>query len=171
MVSTALVLAFSLVAAITDLWKGKIHNGTTYPGILCGFVLGCLEPGGIGWESSLWGILGCGGLSVVCFVLFGIGGGDVKLLTMLGAFLGWPLGLACLLWTFVLGAGFGVGTLVWRVGAMRMLSLLSLWFWSLVTFRQRPVLAPEEQKLFQTPLCLGPAAPLAVYLVKFAGWV
>ncbi len=45
---------------------------------------------------------------LVLFVFFRIGGGDVKLLAMLGAFLGLEQGIETLLWTFVLGGAVGL---------------------------------------------------------------
>ena len=60
---------------------------------------------------------------IVCFVVFpGIGGGDVKLMAMIGALLGWEKGLEALLWTFVLGACFSLIILVWRVGPVTTVS-------------------------------------------------
>ena len=60
---------------------------------------------------------------IVCFVFFpGIGGGDVKLMAMVGALLGTYDGLEALLWTFVLAACFGLIVLVWRVGPLTTVS-------------------------------------------------
>ena len=68
-------------------------------------------------SDSVGGLLTCGVLMIVCFVVFpGIGGGDVKLMAMLGALMGTYDGLEALLWTFVLGACFSLIVLVWRVG-------------------------------------------------------
>jgi leader peptidase (prepilin peptidase)/N-methyltransferase len=65
------------------------------PGIVIGFVLSFFSPL-ISWLDSLMGIL-CGGgvLYTIALLYFflrkqeGMGGGDIKLLAMIGAFLGW----------------------------------------------------------------------------------
>ena len=81
---------------------------------------------GLGWISlreSLLGLLICGFTMLVCFVMFRVGGGDVKLMAMLGAFLGPEQGITAMLWTFVLGACVGLIALIWRVGPMRTIRL------------------------------------------------
>src|SRR3989304_5239036 len=82
---------------------------------------------GLGWipiSDSLLGLLACGLMMLACFVMFRVGGGDVKLIAMLGAFLGPQQGITALLWTFVLGACVGLIVLIWRVGPVRMIGLV-----------------------------------------------
>lgn len=169
-VSTLLVIGFAAVAAATDLVRHKIYNWTTYPGIVVAFIVNLLEHGLTGphsLEDSLKGFGVCGGLMLAAFVLFRIGGGDVKLMAMLGAFLGLEHGLETLLWTFVLGGVAGLAILIWRVGFIRLVAgatkhvLLSL---RLVTWV--PLSDAERQQL-QPPLYLAPAALAAVLVVLF----
>ena len=108
MLSTVMLLGLTPVAAVTDLLWGKIFNWNTYSGVLAALVLSAAgsvwlwatarrkRGGGIGfignsplfWDS-VGGLFLCGGLMLVCFLLFpGIGGGDVKLMAMVGALLG-----------------------------------------------------------------------------------
>ena len=58
---------------------------------------------------------------LTCFLLSDMGGGDVKLLAAVGAFLGLQHGLTALLWTIVLGGVTGLAMLIWQVGAGRIL--------------------------------------------------
>ena len=122
MLSTVMLLGLTLVAAVTDVLRNKIYNWNTYSGILAGLALsavgsvwlwadGAAEPrlgywlGSPPLFDSVGGLLTCGVLMIVCFSFFpGIGGGDVKLMAMVGALLGSEKGLEALLWTFVLGA-------------------------------------------------------------------
>ena len=135
-----MLLGLTLVAAATDVLRSKIYNWNTYGGILAGLALSAV---GSAWlwadgaakerlaywlgspalTDSVGGLLTCGGLMIVCFVCFpGIGGGDVKLMAMVGALLGTEKGLEALLWTFVLGACFSLIVLVWRVGPVTTVS-------------------------------------------------
>lgn len=169
--STGLLLLLALIAAVTDCAFHKIYNWTTYPGIIAALLLSALEngwEGGTGLQESLKGLAACGGLMLVALVFFpDMGGGDVKLVAMLGAFLGFQKGLEALLWTCVLGAAAGLAMLIWRVGLVRLISavcrhvLLSL---RLVSWLP---LSEEERKQLQTRLYLAPAAVAAVVIVCF----
>jgi prepilin peptidase CpaA len=183
MVATILLLSLMAVVAWTDIARHKIYNWTTYPGILAAFALSglgdllqwrCYASGEqlqpLGWislESSLFGFLLCGGLMLVCFVFFRIGGGDVKLIAMMGAFLGPRDGLEALLWTFVLGGCAGVILLIWRLGAWRLIvRVFHQIVWSLRIFHWSP-LTEEEHAQLQSPLFLAPSALAAVIIVRF----
>jgi prepilin peptidase CpaA len=186
---TILLLALTAIAVGTDIRRHKIYNWTTYPGILAAFALNAcgdlllrldyvsesrLES--LGW-ISLWqsagGFLLCGLLMLACFVFFRIGGGDVKLMAMLGAFLGPYQGLESLLWTFILGGCAGAILLIWRVGAWRLIArVFRQIVWSLRIFGWSP-LSDEERVELQSPLFLAPSALAAVIVVKCgaASWL
>jgi prepilin peptidase CpaA len=177
MLATSLLLGLVLVAAVTDARRHKIYNWNTYSGILAAIWLNALGDLVVWWTSvdlswlgwigtwpSLFGLLVCGLLMLACFVLFKIGGGDVKLMAMLGAFLGPERGLEALLWTFVLGAAGALIVLVWRVGP-----------WQLLLRLARPVLrvlglasVPPPAQEPAAPLFLAPAALAAVVIVQFS---
>jgi prepilin peptidase CpaA len=169
--STVLLLLLTATAAVTDVVYHKIYNWTTYPGIVAALAVNYFkngwDDGTPGLADSLQGFFLCGGLMLVSYVLFNVGGGDVKLLAMLGAFLGPEHGLDALLWTFVLGAAAGLAVLIWRVGLFRLVAgvgrhvLLSLRVvnWLPLTESERAQLRP--------PLFLAPAAALAVVIVTF----
>src|SRR6478609_9232265 len=124
--SAALLVILTATAAVTDVVYHRIYNWITYPGIVLALAVNCLDNGWNdgypGLEDSLKGFALCGGLMLVSFVLFRVGGGDVKLMAMLGAFLGLERGLDALLWTFVLGAAAGLAVLIWRVGLIRLVA-------------------------------------------------
>jgi len=170
--STVLVLLLTTTAAATDLIYHKIYNWTTYPGIIVALLVNFFENG---WndgypalDDSLKGLALCGGLMLMSFVLFGgIGGGDVKLMAMLGAFLGFEKGLDALLWTFVLGAAAAIAVLIWRVGLFRLIAgSVRHVLWSLRLASWLP-LSESERKQLQPPLFLAPSAAIAVVIVSF----
>jgi leader peptidase (prepilin peptidase)/N-methyltransferase len=84
-----------IVVSFIDLQHRVVPNVISIPGILLGFPASFLLPR-ITWVDSLLGILLGGGiiyLVIAVYWLFtrreGMGGGDLKLLAMIGAFLGW----------------------------------------------------------------------------------
>lgn len=93
----ALFLFCSALVVITfiDIEQQIIPDEISLPGIVIGFALSFFLKGH-GWLDSLLGILlGGGTLLLVAFTYHrltgkeGMGGGDIKLLAMMGAFLGW----------------------------------------------------------------------------------
>lgn len=164
-----------LLAGIFDLRTHRIPNALTYLGLLVGLaanVAGSLLSeerqhtwGLVGWESSLQGLIFIGGLMLVCFVLFNIGGGDVKLLTMIATCLGWERGLEVVLWTFTIGAAVGLGQLVWRVGAWSLLKKIAIWLLASVRLVAWQPLTPQDRELLQPSLYLAPVTALAVFIV------
>ncbi|MDR3089950.1 MAG: prepilin peptidase [Desulfobulbaceae bacterium] len=90
-----LLLAALLVITVIDIHLQIIPDRISLPGIVAGFLF-AVASGFITWQESLLGILGGGGVLWAVAWLYqllrkqeGMGGGDIKLLAMLGAFLGW----------------------------------------------------------------------------------
>ncbi|MGE3273522.1 MAG: A24 family peptidase [Vicinamibacterales bacterium] len=112
-----LFVAMLVVLFATDLELQILPDAVTLPGIVAGVVLSVVTP--LGWESSLIGVAAGGGLLwFVAEVYFrwrhieGLGGGDIKMNAMIGAFLGWPTVLIGLVLAAVSGAV--VGTVLGR---------------------------------------------------------
>jgi len=115
-----LLAAALVVITFIDLDHQIIPDIISLPGIPLGFVLTFLVPG-ISWSDSLLGILlGGGSLYVVGRVYYlltrveGMGGGDVKLLAMLGAFLGWKAVLPIIFMGSLIGSLIGVSVMLYR---------------------------------------------------------
>jgi len=116
-----LLLLFSsalLIITFIDLAHQIIPDAISIPGIPCGLGASLLIPT-VSWQESLLGILVGGGL--LLFIAFGykwitgrdgMGGGDIKLLAMMGAWLGWKaipfIILASSLIGFLVGGGSGL---------------------------------------------------------------
>jgi leader peptidase (prepilin peptidase)/N-methyltransferase len=120
-----LVRASILVALfLIDLEHRILPDSITLPGIVVGFLFSLLtEPG---WLASLIGIVAGGGALLAIAEAYyrwrkeeGLGMGDVKMLGMLGAFLGWKLMLLTLVLSSFLGSITGLGMLVAGRGSMQ----------------------------------------------------
>ena len=108
LIAAALLAALIAITAI-DLRHQIIPDVITLPGIVAGVVLN-LATGRVGWLDSLIGIAVGGGIFLVIILVSGggMGGGDMKLGAMLGAFLGWKLGLLALLLGVLAGGAVAV---------------------------------------------------------------
>jgi leader peptidase (prepilin peptidase)/N-methyltransferase len=110
----ALLSAFIVVTFI-DLEHQIIPDEITLPGIVLGLLLGPLVMH-TGWVGSILGLLIGGGLFYLIAVISrgGMGGGDIKLIAMIGAFLGWKPILLTIFLGSLLGSVFGVAFMVFR---------------------------------------------------------
>jgi leader peptidase (prepilin peptidase)/N-methyltransferase len=113
-----------IVLFAIDLEHQLLPNAITLPGIASGFVFSFFdEPG---WRASLIGILAGGGsLFLIAEAYYrvrheeGLGMGDVKMLAMIGAFLGWKLALVTLFMASLAGSFAGLLLIVTRRGGMK----------------------------------------------------
>jgi leader peptidase (prepilin peptidase)/N-methyltransferase len=113
-----------IVLFAIDLEHHLLPNVITLPAIAIGFIFSFFtEPG---WVASLIGIgLGGGLLFAVAEAYYrirkeeGLGMGDVKMLAMIGAFLGWKLTIVALMMASFTGSLVGIGVLASGRGGMK----------------------------------------------------
>ena len=120
-------LAFAcalIVLFVIDLQHRILPNVITLPGIVAGFAASLFLPPG--WLSSLIGIVAGGGILFAIAEAYyrlrgieGLGMGDVKMLAMIGAVLGWPLMLLTLVFASFAGSLVGVGLIASGRGGMQ----------------------------------------------------
>jgi leader peptidase (prepilin peptidase)/N-methyltransferase len=111
-VVAAIFLAALVAVTVIDLRHQIIPDAITLPGVGAG-VLASLATDRVSWADSVVGILLALGLFVAVIVLSrgGMGGGDLKLGAMLGAFLGWKPLLVALFVAVMLGGMCAVALL------------------------------------------------------------
>ena len=113
-----------IVLFAIDLEHQLLPNAITLPGVVVGFAFSVFtEPG---WLSSLIGIaVGGGSLYAIAEAYYrvrreeGLGMGDVKMLAMVGAFLGWKLALVTLMMASIAGSIVGLILIASRRGGMK----------------------------------------------------
>ena len=113
-----------IVLFVIDLQHRILPNAITVPGAVIGLVISVFLPPG--WVSSLIGVLIGGGVLFAIGEAYyrvrgvdGLGMGDVKMLAMIGAFLGWQLALVTLVLASFGGAVLGIGLLATGRGGMQ----------------------------------------------------
>jgi prepilin peptidase CpaA len=114
----AVVLGATLFLALIDVRKYKIYNVFTYPLLLAGLIYNGWAGGTAGLADALLGTLLGFGILLPFYVLGGMGGGDVKLMAAIGAWLGLPLTFLVFL-ASSLAAGFYALILIVAYGRVR----------------------------------------------------
>jgi leader peptidase (prepilin peptidase)/N-methyltransferase len=110
----AWVLLASLIAiAAIDLEHQIIPDAITLPGIVVGFAFS-LATASPPWLDSLLGVLVGGAIPFAVIVASrgGMGGGDMKLAAMIGAFLGWKLAVLTIFLAVLLGGTTAAALLI-----------------------------------------------------------
>jgi leader peptidase (prepilin peptidase) / N-methyltransferase len=173
----AVAFAFAcalVVVSVIDLDHGIIPDVISLPGILLGLTVSAVVPGGVGlWDAFAGTLLG-GGLLWALAALYrraagieGLGLGDVKLLAMIGAVLGWQSLPAVLLVASLAGSIGGLALIASHRGRTRARRVLH-------------ALGPGAlaRHLRRTPLPFGPFLALgalaALYVPQLAlpwSWV
>jgi leader peptidase (prepilin peptidase)/N-methyltransferase len=125
LVATRLLLVCILIALFgIDLEHQILPNSITLPGIVVGLLLSLIAPPGLK-DALIGAVLGAGILYAIAgaYSLWrreeGMGMGDVKMLAMIGAFLGWKAVLVTLVLSSFSGALIGVMLLSAQKGSMK----------------------------------------------------
>ncbi|MGB0680502.1 MAG: A24 family peptidase [Polyangiales bacterium] len=170
--SEMVVLLLTLVAAYTDLRGGVIPNWLTVPAFGLGLVattLAALWHGSsLGWAllHTAAGVCACALVPFLMFRQDALGGGDLKLLAAIGAWLGPLRGLELQFYAFIAAAVFALLLFAWRGELCSLLgrSLRLLITPFLPKSKRRP---PAPQLLHR--MRFGGAAFVAALLVSLSG--
>lgn len=117
--AAAMVTLFAI-----DLEHHLLPDAITLPGIVAGLLASLFLPPGI--RDALIGMLLGGGVLWVIGEAYyrysgqeGMGGGDVKMLAMIGAFLGWELVIVTLVFSSIAGSLIGLAVIAIKRGDMK----------------------------------------------------
>ena len=115
----AMIVLFAI-----DLEHHLLPNVITLPGIVVGLAFSLMLPPG--FMDALIGVIAGGGVLWLIGEAYyrysgqeGMGGGDVKMLAMIGAFLGWKLMVMTLVLSSILGSLIGILVIVVKRGGMK----------------------------------------------------
>lgn len=171
---TSVCLALFFAAAI-DLRSQRIPNALTIPLALAALALHALTQGPSGLWFSLSG-LGLGlGLMLAPFLFGVMGGGDVKLLAAVGAWLGPQVTLDAFLFTSLFGGAYALLVLARRADVLRGVFLR---FWTSLcvtagagTFHYQPEAGARLPRLcYGLAIALGTLAAMG-RAVQADGWL
>lgn len=166
------VLVF--VASVMDVTARRVPNAYVFAGMAAGLLLGTIRGGIAGFGAAgLWTSFGgaCTGFLVFSlpYWLGGLGAGDVKLMTAVGALTSWRFALWAVLYTTIVGALIALGVLLVRGG------LREAWhgvFHSSRSERRALVASGDRQRTipYAVAICLGSLWAVYAYYSRFGGY-
>ena len=167
---TAGLLVFLGLSVAADLHSRRIPNVISGPAMLLGMVLNAVELGTSGLVASVGGLALAVGILFAPFALGGIGGGDVKMMGAVGAFVGPRLAIISMIIGMIIG-GVLMTIHLLRLGRLRdtFASLGAMLGVALSTRSVEPLrLRPDDEAAvalpYSVPLALG-----TVFAVVFGG--
>ena len=184
-IGLAVLLGVLAVAVLTDLYAHKVDNRLVLAGLAAAWMFHLASAPGGGVLSAVGGSIGtlgvAGGIAVGFAALFplyalrAMGAGDVKLMMVVGAFLGPLQTLGAVVLTFAAGGVLALAMALWQRSLGRM--LINLRF-MLTTSMVRaaggssPRLEPLQHTAGRMPYALAIAAGtvLQLVLVRSGGW-
>lgn len=108
-----ILAAILIIITYTDLNRQEIDNEPIILGLgfiilfsLCGY-------NNVSIKSSIAGFL-IGGIFFTILAFWGMGGGDIKLMALIGFFLGWKFTILVMYLSFVLGSIMGIGYIIMK---------------------------------------------------------
>ncbi len=156
-----------LIASFTDLRQRRIPNMLTGPTICIALLTHCLTGGLDGFLFSLAGLAFGFAVFLLPYLLGGMGAGDVKLMSGVGAVLGFRDTLVACLFVAVAGGVIAIGLMVYRGTVKQTFSRI---FMSLVFFgaqNDASLLKFEKNELKQDgiPFAVAIAGGVCLFLV------
>jgi prepilin peptidase CpaA len=142
-----------VVAAIVDVLSNKIPNWLTFPSTVLGLLINSYLEGVHGLASSIFG-LGTGFLLLfVIYLLGGMGAGDVKLLSAIGALLGPKLVIYTFIWMALSGGLLAIALVIYKKAFSQTLRNLKtlLLGWILRVSNEHANLTIKNQSLIKLP--------------------
>ena len=108
----------ALVGAVTDIRSARIPNRLTYTALLAALPLRTALLGLSGLKSGTIGMLVAGGLFLLLYTLGAMGGGDMKLMAAVGAWVGGTQVMTLILAAALAGGVLAIGRVIFhnRVG-------------------------------------------------------
>lgn len=165
-------LAIAVVGAVNDVRGARIPNWLTYSGLVSALLVRSIVLGWAGLKGGLVGLLIAGGIFFFLFLLGGMGGGDVKLMAAVGAWVGSHQAMSLLAGSAVAGGILAVWYVLaykhWRQTVLNAMALAQHHLTS--GFRPHPVLNIRESSTLRIPYGLAVAVGTFYCVGKVFWW-
>lgn len=152
--------AWAAAGAAYDIASRRIPNLLSYSGILVGILL---RTGVLGWRGLATALAGgalAGGIFFLLYLVRGMGAGDVKLMTAVGCFTGFPGVVQIMVACALAGGIMALGVALYRSSALRTLRNV----WELLRFHAahgaqvHPTLNIDNPQAMRLPYAIAIAA-------------
>jgi len=159
------------IGAVSDVRSARIPNLLTYSSLGAALMLRLAVLGWTGFKSGGFGMLAAGGIFLVLFVMGAMGGGDMKLMASIGAWVGSEHVVTILLVAALAGGALALVQIIFgRRGRQTLWNLLELIRFRLTSGLQpHPVLNVREPGSERVPYGLA-IAMATVYCARNAIW-
>ena len=127
------VVAAAVAAGAVDFYRFRVPNAITFPLLLTGLAFHTAVGSMEGLKMSLLGAAVGFGVLFLLYLIGGMGAGDVKLLSGIGAWLGAAMALQIVLFAALAGGVYAVVLMVWHAKGRETLARLQVGFFQLVT--------------------------------------
>lgn len=158
----AAALIVAIAGCVTDLRFRRIPNVLTFGAAAgaAGYYVAASGVPGIGWSVAGWLVGGL--LFLPLFALRGLGGGDVKLMAALGAWVGPGAVVWLALYAALAGGVFALAVALGRGYTRKLFSNVwsMLMFWRIAGLRTHPVFTIDSAHAVRLPYALPIAAGL-----------
>jgi prepilin peptidase CpaA len=114
----AVLASLLAIASWLDFTRWRIPNMVVLPGMALAVSMHALLPSGLGFDQSLYGLALALGALLPPYFLRMLGAGDVKLMAMVGSFLGPREAFGAVLFTFLAGGVIAVACAL-KKGALK----------------------------------------------------
>jgi prepilin peptidase CpaA len=178
LLSAGALIALLLAATVIDVRARRIPNALVASGTLIALAVHAIAPAGDGLFASPWGSIGvvqsllgvCAGLTLFLplYLLRALGAGDVKLLAMVGAWLGAPLLGGATVLILLAGGAMALFVMVFSRTSRQVLGNVRFMLTTAVIGAQSGRLAPLEAPVASSarlPYALAILAGTAAQLV------
>ena len=174
------VLAALLSGAVwNDIRHYRIPNRLVLAGVAMGLLLNSFLPEGNGFADAMPGALGIAialagmglglGLLLPLYLLRAMGAGDVKLMAMIGAFLGPQAIVGVVLLTFAIGGALSVGYSLHRKSLTKMMgnvsTMVKTGVFRVMFFKEMPILEAPAVSAGKLPYGIAIGAGTIAYFV------
>ena len=156
-----------LISAVTDLYQRRIPNVVTGPTICIALITYCLIGGLDGFLFSLGGLALGFIVFLLPYLMGGMGAGDVKLMSGVGAVLGFRHTIVACLFVAVAGGVIALGLMVYRGTVKQTLSRIFMSLLFLGANKDASLLKFEKNELRQDgiPFAVAIASGVCLFLV------
>lgn len=153
-----------ILCATTDLRQRRIPNLLTYPTILLALPVYCFIDGWDGFLFSAGGLTFGFAVLLIPYLFGGMGAGDVKLMSAVGAVLGFEQTFVCFLFVAICGGIIAFGLMVYNRNLKDKMLKTFLGFIYLGVHRDASLLKVDKHKIIQEGMPYGVAIAGGVFL-------